>query len=421
MTFDLDKLHDFIEADEGSAPPVFVGREAIFEDIERTGSRAWIREVSLSDDAETTVSGAPKNTRIVQGAPGAGKTSLLTELVRRSAERDGALGQPRVLTFASSEIIESLPQVLRAIAAAGSLPQSRWRDFLPRLAVGLDGTGLPSISFATNRASDIRAPKTLSDLALQHPRDTWQAPIIVAIDEAQTLPANATDPHALFFNGVHQALRGLPLTLVLAGLGDTRHNARCMGLTRLGNIHEIGGLEEVQAKELMRDFCLHFGIEPSRHEAYLDALTGPCEGWPRHLHFAMQALAGEAGRCGGDLAGVDWDRCHDEAAQSRVRYYRGQQSQEMTYSVSLVAGVMQSLLPDMTLADVAETVWKLDREHGDTSPKWRLPDGMSATGFCEHLVHQGALQERADQTVYCPIPSFRTHLLGAGGLSVHAA
>ncbi|MCY3995713.1 MAG: hypothetical protein OXF07_06210 [Rhodobacter sp.] len=44
-----------------------------------------------------------------------------------------------------------------------------------------------------------------------------------------------------------------------------------------------------------------------------------------------------------------------------------------------------------------------------------LPRSMSAHDFREHLVHQGALQERGDGSFRCPIPSFRNFLIEAGG------
>ena len=49
-----------------------------------------------------------------------------------------------------------------------------------------------------------------------------------------------------------------------------------------------------------------------------------------------------------------------------------------------------------------------------------LPKGLDADDFFEHLVHQGALQKRADKTIHCPIPSFRTYLIRVGGLKPDA-
>ena len=36
---------------------------------------------------------------------------------------------------------------------------------------------------------------------------------------------------------------------------------------------------------------------------------------------------------------------------------------------------------------------------------------MTAEDFYNHLTHRGALQERDDDTVICPIPSFRRFLI----------
>ena len=421
MTFDADeKLLDFVEDDDGSPPRVFVGREDTLEDIERTGARAWRPVNRTAGDLRPVKRGAPKNTRIVQGAPGAGKSSILAQLVRRSAERDGAPGQSRVLVVGSRQLLDNLPDVLQAVAAAACLEPVRWRDFLPKVAVGVDGAGAGAagLSFDFSKAPEVPAPENLSDLARQRPRERWVAPVIVAVDEAQRLAPGTTEPHALFLQGIHDADIGLPINLVLAGLGDTRQRAEDMGLTRISNVHEIGGLTPKESAGLMPDFCRHFGIDPSGHKERLDALAAPCEGWPRHLHFAMQALGREALRCGGDLADVDWARVGSEAAESRTRYYSGQQSTAMDKADGLTAVVMSRLEDGMKTSDVLrlieENVIKEVAGH-------RLPEGMSSEGFFAHLVHRGALQKRADKTVHCPIPSFRTHLVRAGGLHMAEA
>ena len=419
MTFDADeKLLDFVKEDEGSPPPVFVGREKALEDIEDTGARAWRPVNRAAGDRRPAKRGAPKNTRIIQGAPGAGKTSILAELVKRSSERDGAPGQSRVLAFNSTALVNSLPEVLRIVAAAGSLEPVRWRDALPNLTMTLDGTGFPSVSIDFAGAPDVPAPKTLFDLARQRPRESWTAPVIVAVDEAQRLPGNATDPHALFLQGIHDADAGLPLSLVLAGLGDTRQKGEDMGLTRPSAVHEIGGLDAEETATLMRDFCRHFGMDPSGHEGRLDALAAPCEGWPRHLHFAMQALAAESLRCGGDLAGVDWARCGNQAAESRAHYYQHRQSAEMKESDGLVAVVMSRLAEGTKMSGALRLIEENVIDH---VPGHRLPEDMTAKGLYTHLVHRGALQEREDGIVHCPIPSFRSHLVRAGGLHMAEA
>ena len=418
MIFDADeRLQDFVKRGDGPPPPVFVGREDVLEDIEETGARAWNPVNRAAGDMRPVKRGEPKNTRIVQGAPGAGKSSILAQLVKRSSERHGAPGQSRVLAVGGWQLLDDLPKVLHAVAVAACLEPVRWREFLPKVTVDVGGAGGAGLSLDFSKAPEVPAPKTFSDLARQHPHETWAAPVIVAVDEAQRLSGDATQPHALFLQGIHDADIGLPISLVLAGLGDTEAKAAAMDLTRISNIHEIGGLAPQESAALMEDFCRHFGMDPTGHEERLDALATPCEGWPRHLHFAMQALGREALRCGGDLAGVDWAWCGNEAAESRVRYYRSQQSDAMRDSARLAGAVMQGLAPGMMRLDVLGLI------EGNVADQvgHRLPEGLSAKGFFVHLVHRGALQEREDGTIQSPIPSFRTHLVRAGGLHMAEA
>ena len=410
MTLDTEGLLDFANQTEGAPPPVFVGRENILEDIEDAGGLAWKRKDPASHH-HAAKHGAPKNTRIVQGAPGAGKTSILAELIKRSAERDDAPGQSRVVTLSSGHLMANLPKAIRMIAVTAGMPHERWRKLSGSLSFGVDAL-LESAADEVSWAKDPHdAPQDLHALADRFAPAKWKVPVIVAVDEAQRLPGNEEAPHALFLQGIDDADGGLPLSLVLAGLGDTEAAANAMGLTRGLTIHEVDGLNATDCTTLMQGFCRHFGIDPADHEARLEALAAPTEGWPRHLHFAMQALAAETLRCEGDLARVDWAGVGTAAAESRVRYYNGQQSDEMRDAARLTGAVMHGLAPGMKRLDVLGLV----EDNVADRLGHRLPEGTTVKGFYTHLVHQGALQERADHTVHCPIPSFRTHLVRTGG------
>ena len=412
MTFDVEGLQGFIARGEKSPPPVFVGRENVLGDIEKAGRLAWKRRNPASYHPQPTRHGAPKNTRIIQGAPGAGKSSILAELVKRSGERDGAPGQSRVVTLSTGLLMTSLPKAIRMIAVAAGMPQEWWRRHSGSLSFGVDAL-LASAEDEMSWARDPdNAPENLNALAARLAPAKWQAPVIVAVDEAQRLPGPMHAQHALFLQGIHDADSGLPLNLVLAGLGDTRDAANAMDMISGLTIHEIGGLEAGESATLMRDFCRHFGIDPEGHEVRLDALAAPCEGWPSHLHHALQALAQEALRCDGDLERVDWDRIGTAAAESRTRYCLGQQSAEMDEADGLTAVVMSRLEDGMKMSGVL----RLIEENLMDVAGHRLPKGLSSKGFYTHLAHCGALQKREDGTVHCPIPSFRTYLIRAGGL-----
>ena len=327
--------------------------------------------------------------------------------MKRSAGSDGSSVQARVVVFDSSEILENLPDVIRTVTVAASLPQSEWKKYVPQ-TLGLIGfsAGVPQIL----RHSE---PRTLADLARMYPKEKWTAPVIVAVDESQAFPGSMHDSHALFLRGIHNAVGKLPLSLVLAGLGDTKDRADDMNLTRGLKIHGIGGLDASSVSGLMRDFCERFGLDPFGHGARLDALAAPAQGWPRHLYFTMKAFSVEALRCGGDLGRADWTRIADEAAESRIRYYSGQQSEHMKEAKGLTAAVMHGLRDGMDIVDVMQLIEENVRDRVGH----RMPEGMNSSSFFKHLIHQGALQMRDDDTAFCPIPSFRTYLTEAGGMT----
>ncbi|MCY4259098.1 MAG: hypothetical protein OXC91_02380, partial [Rhodobacteraceae bacterium] len=160
--------------------------------------------------------------------------------------------------------------------------------------------------------------------------------------------------------------------------------------------------------------CARFGLEFQGHEECLKRLAAPCQGWPRHLHFALQALGRKAFAADGSLLCIDWTGVEEEAAASRIRYYQAQRSPAIKESASLVAAVMHELTPGARRVDVINSIIA----HEGTHPgrQWSFPGNMDAELMADHLIHQGALHEMPDGTPTAPIPSFRTYLIEAGHL-----
>ncbi len=417
--FRQDALEDFIHKADGSRPPVFVGREDILRLVESHAESGWEGQGALRH-------GMPKATVVIQGAPGGGKSAFLDELKARSVmERAGVPNQSRVVTFSSHHLVSDLSGVLRTIGLAAGWPSKGWRNVSAHFDLGVDleifraGGGLSWLK------SDPVQCDSIERLAGSFPATKWQGPVIVAIDEAQRLPRDRYAPHALFLQAIHDGRSTLPLSLVLAGLGDTAVVIDRMGLTRL-HVKEIGALSTepdgesgyAEVMDLMIRFCRHFGVDATGHEARLAALAAPCEGWPRHLHYALQSLGRSLLEVDGDLGSVHWAPIVQEAAESRLQYYRLQQSLEMTSSDCLVATIMSrvpgSLESGRTMS-ISTLVGLIDRTVKDTAG-WRLPKDLDADGFVGHFIHRGALHIGRDKTLYCPIPSFRSYLVQAGGL-----
>jgi len=401
-------LEDFLEERDGSPPPVFVGREDILGEIERVAVRTW-------KGAGAPAHGMAKATTVIRGAPGAGKSAVLDELKERAVERDGASGQSRIVTVESQDLVDDLPTVIDLIGVAGGLPERKWRDISSSLSTGLDLKAFKAEMRKTWSAPDNARPKSLVQLAETAPAARWQGPVVLCVDEAQRIPGDEATAHARFLQTFHGSRSGLPLSLVLAGLGDTMKRAKAMHLTRL-EARECMALtcrgQDSEVAFLMGRFCRKFGVDPTGFEAHLDALAAPCEGWPRHLHFMLRALGRGLCESGGDLERTNWANVEAEAAESRKTYYKGQKSYEMKDADILVARVMDGLEDGMSQRMVKSLV----RRSVDDRDGCRLPGNMDIDGFFDHLVHQGVLHERADETFHCPIPSFRTHLVHADGL-----
>ncbi len=409
MDFSREKLQAFVEQTEGVSPPVFVGRDDVISDAALAARQVW-----NGPGAETH--GTSKSTRLVEGAPGVGKSSILAELKRRSIT-EAATGPdaPRTLVVNSSELKESFTHVLDLLFETARLEQHEWIDLGRRLF----RTARRSIQSLNVAAVGVGLKKHdlggLVALKERHPPQKWARPVILAIDEAQNLLPDSNLPESTVLQGLHNGC-GLPVTLVLAGLGDTQARATEIGLTRIppDQRHNVGGLDQEHVRALMSGFGNHFGIDTIGHEDRLEELARPCDGWPRHLHIALKALGKELLTSDGDLGRVDWDGVNSEAERSRYRYYRSQRSREMEGAAGLTAAVMRDLGPGDRRGDVVDSIERHKESH--PSSRWRLPKGMDAEDFLGHLIHQGALQEDGEDSFLCPIPSFRTHLIEAGRL-----
>ena len=412
MEFDREGLQDFVASGDKSPPPVFVGRKEILQDIELASRRSW-------KGWEAMAHGNPGETRILQGAPGAGKSSIIAELKRRS-QNSLAPESPSVLSLNSARI--SRPENI--LVPLARLVNEKLADrFLARISdtlvaggsVGTSGTKVEGrVESSLTRLDPDPNLTEFEEWVLNLPEDqSINGPIIIAIDEAQRFREKVDSPLARFLQSVHDGGK-LPLMLVLAGLGDTNERTKKMDLTRGKKVHEIGSLEPEEAGEFMLACCRRFGMDPLGHEEKLLELAVPCEGWPRHLHFALQSLGRESLKAEGDLSKVSWEVVKKQAGKSRTRYYQDQQSKAMIGSASLVGAIMKSMANHSDLISVQKIIRKNVRDEDG----WRLPERMDIEGLQNHLIHQGALLEREDHTISLGIPSFRSYLIKTGGLNL---
>ncbi len=380
------KLESFLKRTEGEPPLVFVGRAEVLDDIAKAARQVW-------KGSGANKHGAGKSTRIIQGAPGAGKSSIVHE-IRHNPERlkTESVGKPPLVVVLESGDIEELVDILQPLAR--SINPTAAEDFLSHSSRTFDvggGLGLGPIQITGKKETTMEPARprirwdVLGDWVEQH--GGFDRPIVLAIDEAQRFQRDSEDALSKLFQGLHGNC-GLPIALVLAGLSDTEYSGRKMGLTRIPHRqkHNIRRFPDHEVQELMEKSCAHFGIDAAGHDDEIDRLLQPCDGWPRHLHIVLQALGEEALRTEGDLGRAAWERIQAEIKTGRDGYCDGQFSSETKDAMELTAEVMAAMDSNQGSSRIKRLMEDL---HEADPREYRLPAGMDADAFFIHLVHQG--------------------------------
>lgn len=215
----------------------------------------------------------------------------------------------------------------------------------------------------------------------------------------------------------------LPLTLALAGLGETHERIGSMGLTQGVQTRSLGGFTYEETNFLINKWCAHFGIRIGDRRSEIDTLMKTTDGWPRHVHWAQKALAeallvegveGDADRI------TDWASVQAQSDRLRQGYYNTQYSDVMKRARSLTIKIIWDVAKadaagkGLSLEDVIEKVDEAcNPEQGGT---YCMPRGYKEETFVIHLIHCGALDEDPDSGVLtCPIPNFQNYVLHRRG------
>ena len=389
---DLEGLRFFSEPSDRERAPFFVGRAGEIEDIERALTRA-LRHAHAGQRS----AGA---TRLIQGAPGAGKSALLAHLEETWTQASPR--SPHVLLVYLGELANP-DRIAQAIAARLDPRRAeRFRRTETRSgSIGISGVG-------GAWAAETAPPAGFGALRDMFPPDRWERPLCLLVDEVQNLePAQAGIVRRL-----HEAVDGLPIVPVLAGLANAQHVLAKRGISRLsvGTVHMLGRLETGQPAESVRMMLERFRIDAAEADAvrWAALLEELSDRWPQHLRNGMRALAEGLLASGGALAPVSKKAVLAGAEERRLDSYRARLSPEMHGSGLLLAAAMEAV-PEEGLGYI-EMLRAIEESSG-TASGWRLPAGMGPEAYLDHLVHRGALQDDGTGRLTSPIPSFRQFLI----------
>ena len=397
---DVAGLRAFAFEDDRLPPPAFVGRRDVIADVERAV-------------AEAAAGGAAVRgrTRLVFGAPGAGKTSLLDELARRWRARaaGGDASAPAPVDCEPGELASPVAfteAVLSALAPGSSFDAAE-------ATTTEGGGGVPGfVRLGVSRTTSI---PSLID-SVRAGRTPWAAireaaapehlarPVVLLVDEAQNMPGDpGGDGRTRLLTELHGGRHGLPILAVLGGLGSAKQVMARRGISRFarGAVHSLPLLTGAESAEAVERFLARHRIaggEEARAR-WRRHLAEACGGWPQHLHDYLCGAARALADAGGDLERADLGAALAAGDDWRREYYDAR-----------LEGV------EADLPAVADVVGRIP-EPGAAIQRvveWcREATGTAAAGNDLHarMIHDGVLQEMPGGLVACPIPSFRRYIL----------
>ena len=427
----FERLRAYESNLERTPPPVFVGRQGVLEEL----------QFVVGQVAEANPRGM---TRIVQGVPGAGKSSLCDEFL---ASVQGQLCSGRRVLCAKlptkeldqpplglvGRLANTLPEELAQVPATGRFVSGRDPQFQRMASTVLQVLRRPSLGTMHNATHGLTDASSLSaciDAYVQHiwPKDVV---IVLAFDEMQKCPVTPRTISALDI--LNECMHNARILLVCFGLQNTKDFMReDLQLSRIaeGAVTNLGPLAPGEGRQVLDGTLDHLGLasdnaqwldhlgttgfDPSKWTAWrtelVDVLEKQAEDFPQHLTAALRATCEmlrqyrDAMPGGADLLNAIADR-HEE---NKTGYYRQALGKTLRLHRTALGAVVHAAsdaplpLPDVAAAFAA----------GDDFG--RPVDDRMAGELADLAVRRGALTEvEVEDDLHCgppAIPSLSQHL-----------
>ena len=283
---------------ERTSPPVFVGREDILDELR------FVAERVASDNPRGM-------TRVVQGVPGAGKSSLCDEFMasvqgtvlagRRvlCAKLDPSnLAQPPLELV--NKLTDSLPRALAQVPATQRFVADRHARFTELASAALQVMRRPSVREMHDASHGLTAESDLGACVSAHARRLWpkDALVVLAFDEMQECPPTARAQAALRI--LNECLHDARIFIVCFGLQNTETVLReDLKLSRIPTdaVVEIGPLAGGEGREVLERTLDHFGASTHNEGwlSYLEAHVDPNDWrtWRKDLLNDLEDRAGD--------------------------------------------------------------------------------------------------------------------------------
>ena len=395
-----EALRDYVAGEAREAPPVFAGRRGVVADIEATAATTLARWRNGRQ--------FPGLTRVVQGAPGAGKSSLLAHL-RGKWEAARAAGDPGAPVAVNIGLLDLRDPDSFVDEVGRKVPASIGKRYVPVIAGALVKLVTPGTRLSEEAEKEVRALAERRDLP---------HPVVLMVDEAQN--ARPYESESALFAHLHEGhFARLPVLPVLAGLGHLREHLGRPGIrlsrfsNELGSIHTLGALSDGEVRELFDGWLDRFGVSATAGGAvrWADALVRDSQGWPMHTNHFLTALAGQLllpGSDPGRLAPADLDAVRRDAARRRLAYYDTRYDNALVQERGRQVAEAMATIRRNGPADLRNTLDAIQGafQYGEREDARRMFGVLRERGFLQSVPGPASGWARR---YACPIPSLASH------------
>ena len=393
-----EMLRQFVARGDRHEPFKFVGREEIFKDVEEQLRQT--REIGKNF----------QNTRVIQGPPGSGKTSILRELARRYA---GTTVVPVMLS--GTDLSNKITIAERLISSCGFHPRALYEKSTRKIAgdIGVGGLGL-SLEINTQGRLPIEELEgqtpvwSVLSRCIKMPEEII---FLVLVDEAQRAQGTKHSQESELAIHLADGDTGHLKTLTVFGglLSTSLRLAELGASSRLVSrgLRRVSSLEPGDVQELVEAFLNHapFGLDvlDIDRQPIVDTVVNASDCYPRHVHAYLSGLAEEFAT----QQDISIDRALDTGKHMRVDFYKElfgyAESPEYTKTLTQIARGTGSNEP-FTL----EHIWRTAQEFGMTQEDFKETH--------KWIVHCGIIHETTDSNPSNPsfefsVPSLRTYVL----------
>ena len=440
----FDDMRHYVNLHERSAPMAFVGRGDVLSDL-----LAAVKTTAITEDAKGM-------TRVVQGVPGAGKTAICGEFIRRHQNEEIAWVDKAGDKHRAAMFCVSLdPDALNAppLTFVQGI-HDKWLRHCRSLEAGLKQAGRAHLSRLSDivrlwlkrstehesveRISRLTERSSLDACVGAYCQDYWGDDMAIAlcIDEAQNCAATAHSKAIV--GGLHNRTHPARIAPLLFGLPNTldhvSDHGRGLGLSRLNvaAIHDICLLEPGQAREIVEGTFDKLGLEWSNPgwSVYLrsrgfspiqwdgwrnkiaDAIAEGSSDFPQHVTLGLRAACQALIDRRETLAPADLDDLLKDIRakhhQRKTTYYQRRLSSSIQYGAAF--GAICRKAAGSPYGSVAEEDARAAIEAA-AQAKGRPAAADQADAMLQQALAKGILCRMPDGDIGPPaIPSMSKHL-----------